>query len=115
MSEITFYLHCLWAKSSCSGFPNEAILLFRNKDTSVNKLQVVIKLAGMDPSMPPLKDSKIGKKHGPAYQAAAEYGIDIHQLDFLLTLTPAERLMRHDAELAFVLAAREAGIRYFSK
>jgi len=48
-----------------------------------------------------------------ACQDAAEYGIDVYQLDYLLTLTPLERLMRHDAALAFVLAAREAGIRYY--
>jgi hypothetical protein len=48
-----------------------------------------------------------------AYSAAIEYGIDISQLEYLLTLTPAERLRRHDAALAFVLAAREAGIRYY--
>jgi hypothetical protein len=44
---------------------------------------------------------------------AAAYGIDIYQLEYLLTLTPAERLRRHDAALEFVLAARKAGIRYY--
>ena len=48
-----------------------------------------------------------------AYQAAIEYGIDIDQLEYLLTLTPSERLRRHDAALAFVMAAREAGINYY--
>jgi hypothetical protein len=48
-----------------------------------------------------------------ALQAAAAYGIDIYQLEYLLTLTPAERLRRHDAALEFVLAARKAGIRYY--
>jgi hypothetical protein len=48
-----------------------------------------------------------------AYQNAIEFGIDTCQLDYLLTLTPAERLRRHDAALAFVLAARKAGIRYY--
>ena len=48
-----------------------------------------------------------------AYSAAVEYGIDINQLEYLLTLTPVERLRRHDAALAFVSAAREAGIRYY--
>jgi hypothetical protein len=48
-----------------------------------------------------------------AYRAAVEFGIDTFQLEYLLTLTPAERLRRHDAELALVLAAREAGIRYY--
>jgi hypothetical protein len=67
----------------------------------------------MDPKMPLLKDAKIGKDRGPAYQSAVEYGIDVCQLEYLLTLTPAERLKRHDAALALVLAAREAGIRYY--
>lgn len=48
-----------------------------------------------------------------AYQAAVEYGIDVSQLEYILTLTPAERLRRHDAALAFVLAARKAGIQYY--
>jgi hypothetical protein len=48
-----------------------------------------------------------------AYQDAVEYGIDICQLEYLLTLTPMERLLRHDAALAFILAAGEAGIRYY--
>jgi len=49
----------------------------------------------------------------PACSAAAAYGIDLSQLDYILTLTPAERLRRHDAALALVLAVREAGIRYY--
>ena len=48
-----------------------------------------------------------------AYQHAVEYGIDTCQLEYVLTLTPAERLRRHDAALAFVLAARKAGTRYY--
>ena len=48
-----------------------------------------------------------------AWQDAVEFGIDMHQLEYLLTLTPAERLMGHEAALAFVLAAREAGIKYY--
>ena len=48
-----------------------------------------------------------------AYRQAAEYGIDVDQLEFLLTLTPAQRLRRHDGALALVRAAREAGIRYY--
>lgn len=48
-----------------------------------------------------------------AYRQAAEYGIDVDQLEFLLTLTPAQRLRRHDAALELVRAARAAGIRYY--
>jgi hypothetical protein len=48
-----------------------------------------------------------------AYQAAIDYGVDTNQLEYLLTLTPAERLRRHDAALALVMSARKAGIRYY--
>jgi hypothetical protein len=48
-----------------------------------------------------------------AYRDATEYGIDTCQLEYILTLTPVERLRRHDAALAFVLAARKAGIGYY--
>ena len=48
-----------------------------------------------------------------AYQAAADYGIDMRQLEYLLTLTPWHRVLQHDAIRDFVLAAREAGIRYY--
>jgi hypothetical protein len=47
------------------------------------------------------------------YQAAADYGIDMHQLEYLLTLSPWERVLKHEAARNFVLAAREAGIRYY--
>jgi hypothetical protein len=50
---------------------------------------------------------------GQAYQRAIDYGIDVCQLEHILALTHAERLSRHDAALALVLAAREAGIRYY--
>jgi hypothetical protein len=48
-----------------------------------------------------------------AYQDAIEYGIDARQLEYALTLTPVERLRRHDAALALVSAARKAGFRYY--
>lgn len=44
--------------------------------------------------MPLPKDTKIGNEGGSAYQEAVEYGIDVRQLEHLLTLTPAERLRR---------------------
>ena len=47
-----------------------------------------------------------------AYQHAVEFGI-MCQLEYALTLHPAERLRRHDAALAFVVAARKAGIKYY--
>ena len=48
-----------------------------------------------------------------AYQDGADYGINTDQIEYLLTLTPAERLRRHDGALELVLAAREDGIRYY--
>jgi hypothetical protein len=62
--------------------------------------------------MLPMESTKILSEQ-TAYKDAVEYGIDISQLEFLLTLTPTERWMRHDAALALVLAAREAGIQYY--
>jgi hypothetical protein len=59
----------------------------------------------------PMRQEKNEPRH--ALQDAAAFGIDIYQLEYLLTLTPAERLRRHDAALEFVLAARKAGIRYY--
>jgi hypothetical protein len=63
--------------------------------------------------MLPIDLLNISDERKTAYQDAVEYGIDICQLEYLLTLTPMERLLRHDAALAFVLAAREAGIQYY--
>lgn len=47
-----------------------------------------------------------------AWQAAAGDGIDMNQVEYLLSLTPDQRLMRHDMALRLVRALREAGIRY---
>lgn len=49
----------------------------------------------------------------PAWQAAIDEGIDMDQLEFLLTLTPEERLIRHDKALELVRALRQAGIDYY--
>ena len=48
-----------------------------------------------------------------AYQAAVDFGIDVSQLEFLMTLTPLERIRRHDQALHLVKAVRAAGIRYY--
>jgi hypothetical protein len=48
-----------------------------------------------------------------AWQKAKEYGIDIAQLEFLIALSPAERLRRHDMVRPLILAARQAGIQYY--
>jgi hypothetical protein len=50
---------------------------------------------------------------GSAWRAAAEYGIDLDQLDSSLSLTPLERLIRHDQALELILAMTQAGIRYY--
>jgi len=57
------------------------------------------------PEMPPERNN--------ALRAAADYGIDVSQLVYLLTLTPLERLIQHDRALELVLAARQAGIRHY--
>jgi hypothetical protein len=44
---------------------------------------------------------------------AEAFGIDVSRLEYLLSLTPAERVRRHDAALALVLAARGAGIKCY--
>jgi len=48
-----------------------------------------------------------------ARQAAIDYGIDVSQTDYLLTLTPTERLERHDQALELIRALRQAGIEYY--
>jgi len=50
---------------------------------------------------------------GPACQAAIEFGIDLRELDYLLGLTPLERLVRHDQALQLIIAARKAGVQYY--
>jgi len=57
--------------------------------------------------------NRTAEEQTPACRAAAEYGIDVYQLKYNLTLTPGERLKRHDAALTLVLAVREAGIRFY--
>lgn len=48
-----------------------------------------------------------------AWQKARDYGIDTGQLEFLLSLSPAERLRRHDRARPLIIAARQAGIQYY--
>jgi len=50
---------------------------------------------------------------GPAGDQAAAFGIDLVQLDYLLSLTPSERLKRHEQALDLVNAVRKAGIRLY--
>ena len=48
-----------------------------------------------------------------AWQAAIDFGIDVNQLEYLMSLTPTERLRRHDQALELVRAMREAGIKHY--
>ena len=50
---------------------------------------------------------------GSAWRAAVEFGIDVSQIEYLLTLSPAQRLARHDQALALVQAMRAAGIAHY--
>ena len=50
---------------------------------------------------------------GSAEQQAAAYGIDLSQLNDLLSLTPYERMKRHEQALDLVSAVRKAGIRLY--
>ncbi len=58
-------------------------------------------------------DLQIRPCRNQAFQAAVEYGIDGCLLDYALTLSPRERLTRHDQALEVVLAVRQAGIQYY--
>jgi hypothetical protein len=60
-----------------------------------------------------MKSGNTSTERKTAYQADADYGIDMHQLEYLLTLSPWERVLKHDAARDFVSTAREAGIRYY--
>lgn len=63
--------------------------------------------------MSPDRKRSTGTDDRDAWQAAIDFGIDVSQLDYLLSLTPAERLERHGQALELVRAMREAGIKYY--
>ena len=48
-----------------------------------------------------------------AWQTAIDDGIDVSQLEYLMSLTPTERLQRHDQALKLVRAMRQAGIKHY--
>ena len=50
---------------------------------------------------------------GRAGKEAAAFGIDLSQLEYLLSLTPSERLVRHEQALDLVRAVRKAGIQFY--
>jgi hypothetical protein len=58
-------------------------------------------------------DPASGPSHGNAWQAAMDFGIDMSRIEYLLTLTPTERLERHEQALALVQAIRKAGEQYY--
>jgi len=70
-----------------------------------NSLDMAEQRQGVEPSREP--------DRGDAWQAALDFGIDLSQTEYLLTLSPAERLERHEQALALVRALREAGKRYY--
>ncbi|QDV92358.1 hypothetical protein RAS2_34770 [Phycisphaerae bacterium RAS2] len=47
------------------------------------------------------------------WQAAREFGIDVSLTQYLLTLTPTQRLERHEQALELVRALRAAGIAHY--
>ena len=59
-----------------------------------------------DPPSPESSESR-------ARQAALDYGIDLSLTDYLLSLTPAERIEQHDQASELVRALRQAGIDYY--
>ncbi len=50
---------------------------------------------------------------GPHWQAAADYGIDMSQLECLSALTPSERLEHHEQARQLVFALRQAGTKLY--
>ena len=69
---------------------------------------------GLEFAMLPLKSiDRVPDDLKQAYPEACEFGIDTTQLEYLLTLTPAERVRRHDAAIVLVRAARKAGIKHY--
>lgn len=54
-----------------------------------------------------------GRCESAAIRAAREYGIDLSLTDYLLSLTPLERLERHEQALELIRAARAAGREHY--
>jgi len=48
-----------------------------------------------------------------AWRAAIDYGIDVSLLEYNLTRTPEERLVRHEQARLTVTAVHRAGIAYY--
>lgn len=55
----------------------------------------------------------VNRRESDAIRAAREYGIDLSLTDYLLSLTPLERLERHDQALELIRAARAAGREHY--
>ncbi len=54
-----------------------------------------------------------GLDEGPKWRAAREGGVDMAQLEYLMSLSVEERLLRHDRALQTVRALRRAGREYY--
>lgn len=50
---------------------------------------------------------------GPCRRVAAAYGIDMSQIDYLLTLSPQERLKRHEQARSLVMMLRQASREHY--
>lgn len=48
-----------------------------------------------------------------AWQAAVDNGIDMNEVEYLLSLTPEQRLHRHDQALQLGRALRVAGTEFY--
>jgi hypothetical protein len=59
-----------------------------------------------------MKSENTSTERKPAYQAVADYGIDMRQLEYLSTLTPLERVLQHQAE--YVLVSGMADLKKFN-
>ena len=51
--------------------------------------------------------------NAPAHRSAEDDDIDVDLLDYLQTLTPSERIERHEAALELVRALRKAGTEHY--
>ncbi len=62
---------------------------------------------------PPDQTDPHERGESDAIRAAREYGIDLSLTDYLLSLTPLERLERHEQALELIRAARAAGREHY--
>lgn len=63
--------------------------------------------------MADMSDGVPNRAEPDPWQAAIDCGIDVHQLEDNLRLSPTQRLERHDRALELVRALRQAGIDHY--